>query len=415
MLNIQKKYPELLSPAGDPDKLIMAVTYGADAVYLAGNAFGMRVAAGNFSDDDLRSAIEYCHQNGVLAYVTINTVAHSQELDKITEFAEKVSYYGADAAIVSDLGVFSRIQKVAPSLELHVSTQAGVTNYDTANMWHQLGAKRVILARELSLKEIAELRAKTSKDLEIECFVHGAMCVSFSGRCLLSEYMTGRDANGGACAQPCRWKYYLREEKRPGELFEIEEYPEGTYIMNSKDLNAIRILKDLKDAGINSFKIEGRAKSEYYAAAVTHAYRGAIDDLEKGLPFNEKWYGETCKVSHREYSEGFFYGRNLHMQHDSDSSYIRDWDVSAIVEECAEDGNAIIKQKNRFKTDDTLELMIPRQESIPFVVGEMIDANNLPTTDAMHPHMLYKIKLPKHVPQNSILRKQKDQQAQITP
>lgn len=399
--------PELLAPAGDPEKLRMAVAYGADAVYLAGNAFGMRVAAGNFNDNQLKEAIDYCHGHGVKAYVTINTVAHNAELDGITQFAGLIADCGADAAIISDLGVFSKVKHAAPNLDLHVSTQAGITNYESANMWYNLGAKRVILARELTIDEIAGIRQGTPGDLEIECFVHGAMCISFSGRCLLSEYMTGRDANRGACAQPCRWKYYLREEKRPGQLFEIEEHDEGTYIMNSKDLNAIRILDDLKDAGIDSFKIEGRAKSAYYAAAVTHAYRGAIDDMGRGLPFDEFWYEETRKVSHREYSDGFFHGRSLSMQHDSDSSYIRDWEVSAVVESCDRLGNALVRQKNRFKTGEELEIMIPKNRSIPFIVGELIDGNNTPTDDAMHPHMLYRCRLPQEVPENAILRRSK--------
>ena len=281
MLTDNKKI-ELLSPAGNFDKLNMAVLYGADAVYMAGNEFGMRVAAGNFEGDGLRDAIDFCHRNGVKAYVTINTIPRNNELDRIGNFARFVEDSGADAAIVADVGVMGIIKRYAPSLEIHMSTQAGVANYESARMWYDLGAKRVILARELSLDDIAEIRAKTSPDLDIECFVHGSMCVSFSGRCLLSNYLADRDANRGACAQPCRWKYYLREEKRDGEFFEVEEH-RGHYIMNSKDLCAIRFLDKIASAGVSSFKIEGRAKSSTMQLSL-RAYRGAIDDLRKDSP-----------------------------------------------------------------------------------------------------------------------------------
>ena len=400
---------ELLSPAGNPEKLNMAVLYGADAVYMAGNEFGMRVAAGNFEGDGLRDAVEVCHSHGIKAYVTINTIARNNELKRLAQFAEFVGDSGANAAIVADVGVMGIIKKHAPSLEIHMSTQAGVANYEAARMWHDLGAKRVILARELSLEDIAEIRAKTSPDLDIECFVHGSMCVSFSGRCLLSNYLADRDANRGACAQPCRWKYYLREEKREGEYFEIEEHPEGTYIMNSKDLCAIHFLDKIAAAGVSSLKIEGRAKSEYYAAVTTRAYRGALDDLNKGMPFNDKWYEEVCKVSHREYCDGFYFGTpDESMQHYSDSSYIREWDVIGIVEQCDEARNAVVRHKNRFCTGDSVEMIIPRGDSVSFVIGDLFDTvENVTTDDAKHPHRLYGIKLPISAPQYSILRKQR--------
>lgn len=402
-----KSHLELLAPAGNFEKLTMAVLYGADAVYMAGSEFGMRVAAGNFKHDELKKAIDFCHENGVKAYVTLNTVARNDELKRIAQFAEHIEEAGADAAIVTDVGVMSIVKRHAPSLEIHISTQAGVANYEAAQMWYDLGAKRVILARELSLDDIAGIRAKTSPDLDIECFVHGSMCVSFSGRCLLSNYMTGRDANRGACAQPCRWKYYLREEKREGEYYEIEEHPEGTYIMNSKDLCAIRFLDKVAAAGVTSLKIEGRAKSEYYAAVTTRAYRGALDDLIDGKPFDEKWYEEVCKVSHREYSDGFFFGMpEKPMQHYSDSSYIRDWEVIGIVEQCDEEGNAVVRHKNRFYTGDDVELIIPRGETIAFTMGDLFDTvDETITDDAKHPHRLYRFKLPVAVPAYSILRK----------
>ncbi len=407
-MDVDSKKLELLSPAGNRDKLNMAVLYGADAVYMAGNEFGMRVAAGNFDGDELKDAVEFCHSHGVKAYVTINTIPRNDELSRIANFARLVEDSGADAAIVADLGVMGIVRQHAPSLEVHMSTQAGVANYEAARMWHDLGAKRVILARELSLEDIAEIRAKTSPDLDIECFVHGSMCVSFSGRCLLSNYLANRDANRGACAQPCRWKYYLREEKREGEYFEIEEHPEGTYIMNSKDLCAIRFLDKIAAAGASSLKIEGRAKSEYYAAVITRAYRGAIDDLRKGLPFNEKWYEEVCKVSHREYCDGFFFGTpDKPMQHYPDSTYIREWDVIGIVEECDEAGNAVVRHKNRFYAGDLVEMIMPRGDTVEFVVGDLFDTVlEVATDDAKHPHQLYKLKLPVSVPKYSILRKQ---------
>lgn len=399
----------MLAPAGNFEKLIMAVLYGADAVYMAGTEFGMRAAAGNFTHDELKRAIDFCHDNGVKAYVTLNTIARNDELKQLAQFAEHVEAAGADAAIVTDVGVLSIIKRHAPSLEIHISTQAGVANYESALMWHDLGAKRVILARELSLEEIAGIRAKTSSDLDIECFVHGAMCVSFSGRCLLSNYMAGRDANRGECAQPCRWKYYLREEKREGEYYEIEEHPEGTYILNSKDLCAIRFLDKVVAAGVNSLKIEGRAKSEYYAAVTTRAYRGALDDLLSGKPFDEKWYEEACKVSHREYCDGFFFGMpGQPMQHYSDTLYIREWDVVAVVEQCDEDGIAIVRHKNRFHTGDEVELMVPRGETVAFTVGELFDTvDETATDDAKYPHRLYGCKLPLAVPPYSILRKKR--------
>lgn len=398
--------PELLAPAGDYEKLRMAVAYGADAVYLAGNEFGMRTAAGNFEPDQLREAIRYCHDHSVKAYVTVNTIPRSNELSRIAPFAELLAEYGADAAIVSDPGVFRILQKHAPKLELHISTQAGITNYASAEMWYEMGAKRIILARELSLADIAEIRANTPKDLQIECFVHGAMCVSFSGRCLLSEYLTGRDANRGNCAQPCRWKYHLREEKREGAYYEIEEAKEGTYILNAKDLCAIRFLNQLLEAGVHSLKIEGRAKSAYYAAATTFAYRGALDDLLSGKPFDERWYDEACKVSHRPYCDGFFFDHpDRPMQHYSDSSYIREWDICAVVEACGEEGNALIRHKNRFRVGEPLELLMPRKDPIPVTLSAIQTEEYEDVREALHPHALYRCTLPVPAPPLSILRK----------
>ena len=394
---------ELLSPAGDMEKLVMAVAYGADAVYMSGEEFGMRVSAGNFSGENIKTAIEYCHERDVKAYVTLNIVAKNTEISRIGDYAKSLWEYGTDAVIVSDPGVFAVVRESAPGLEIHIGTQAGVANYASARMWHELGAKRVILARELTLDEISEIRRKTPETLELECFVHGAMCVSFSGRCLISQYMTGRDANQGECAQPCRWKYFLREEKREGECFEIEEHEEGTYFFNSKDLCAIDILDRIIETGVTSLKIEGRAKSSYYAAAVTYAYRGAIDELISGKKPDVRWREELEKVSHRNYCSGFFLDRTDAVQHYEYSSYIREYDVCAFV--TGNEGDmSLLLGKNRFSEGDEVELMIPRGEIKSFKIGEIFE-NDKRITDAIHPHSVYKTRLPGDVPPNAIIRK----------
>ncbi|NCB63910.1 MAG: U32 family peptidase, partial [Clostridia bacterium] len=288
---------ELLCPAGDMERLRMAVLYGADAVYLAGSDFGMRAFAGNFDENGLREAVRFCHERNVAVHVTCNTMPRNDEVDRLPEWLALLDDAGADAAIVADLGVFSLVGKYAPHLKRHVSTQAGITNYAVAGVWRDLGADRVILARELSLDEIREIRARTPKELEIEAFVHGAMCVSYSGRCLLSNYMTGRDAQRGACAQPCRYKYALMEEKRPGEYFPVYEENGETFIMNSRDMCMIDHVPELLDAGLDSLKIEGRAKSAYYAAVTASAYRHAIDAAQAGEPLEGIWRDEVDKVS----------------------------------------------------------------------------------------------------------------------
>ncbi len=300
------KKPELLAPAGDMARLQMAVLYGADAVYLAGTSFGMRSFAGNFSPQELPAAVAFAHAHGVKTHVTVNTMARNQEIVNLPAHLEQLNDVGVDALIVADLGAFRLAQKYAPRCELHMSTQVSIANYESAKSWYELGAKRVVLARELNLTEIREIREKTPAALELEVFAHGAMCVSYSGRCLLSNYMTGRDSNRGACAQPCRYQYALMEEKRPGEYFPVFEDEKGTYIMNSRDMCMIDHLDDLMAAGVDCLKIEGRAKSSYYAAIVTGAYRHVLDAVAKGEAIDPVWRNEVEKISHRHYATGFF-------------------------------------------------------------------------------------------------------------
>ena len=335
MVDKQKKLPELLAPAGDMERLKMAVLYGADAVYLAGTSFGMRSFAGNFTPEELPKAAKFAHDHGVRVHVTVNTMPRNDEVARLPEHLERLNDAGVDALILADLGAFTLAGKYAPKCERHISTQQSIANYECARAWYDLGAKRVVLAREVSLQEIREMRAKIPEELEVETFCHGAMCVSYSGRCLLSNYMTGRDSNRGQCAQPCRWKYHLVEEKRPGEYFEISE-DGGTHIMNSRDMCMIEHIPELIDAGIDSFKIEGRMKSSYYAAVVTNAYRHAIDAAIAGAPLDPLWVEEVNKVSHRPYTTGFYFGDPGQYYHDA--TYFTDADVAAVVETCDAEG-----------------------------------------------------------------------------
>ncbi len=404
--SIQMKKPELLAPAGDMEKLTMAVLYGADAVYLAGEQFGMRSFAGNFSSEELPRAIRFAHDHGVRVHVTVNTMPRSDEVDQLPAYLELLQDAGADALILADMGAFALAGKYAPRCDRHVSTQAGVSNYASAQAWYDLGAKRVILARELSLEEIRTLRARTPEDLEIEAFVHGAMCVSYSGRCLLSNYMTGRDAGRGACAQPCRYQYYLMEEKRPGEYFPVFEDEKGTYIMNSRDMCMIDHIRDLMDAGLDSLKIEGRAKSAYYAACVTAAYRHAIDDTAAGRPVDPVWREEVERVSHRHYSTGFYYGQPG--QYFENARYIRKWQVVALVTKCGSDGMAELTLRNKFRMGDSLELVGPDVRPTVFAAPEMTDGDGLPLVEPKTPQMIFRMRLPRPVPAGSILRIYRD-------
>ena len=397
-----RKRPELLAPAGDMERLKMAVLYGADAVYLAGTDFGMRAFAGNFAPDELRAAVEYAHANHVRVHCTINTMPRNDEIVRLPEHLELLNDAGVDAIIVADMGAFTLAGKYAPKCERHVSTQASISNFETANAWYDLGASRVILARELSLEEIRTIREKTPKDLEIEAFVHGAMCVSYSGRCLLSNYMTSRDSNRGACAQPCRYQYALMEEKRPGEYFPIEEDEKGTYILNSRDMCMIDHLSDLVDVGLDSLKIEGRAKSAYYAAIVTGAYRHCLDDVMAGRPIDPVWRDEVDHVSHRPYATGFYYGHPG--QFYANSRYIREWQVVALVTDCDEEGNATLSLRNKFRTGDVVELVGPDLRPFSMTVPQMTDTEGQLLEEPRNPQMTFHMKLPRRVPPFTVLR-----------
>ncbi len=393
---------ELLSPAGDPERLTMALRYGADAVYLAGQRYGMRASAGNFSDEQLAEAVKSAHEKGVRVYVTCNTLPREDELTGLPEYLEGLQAVGVDALIIADVGVLELAKKYAPNVKKHVSTQLGVINSATANALYALGADTVVLARETPLEDIRKIRANTPEDLRIEAFVHGAMCVSFSGRCLLSNYLTGRDANRGQCAQPCRWKYHLVEETRPGEFFEITE-DGGTYILNSRDMRMIEHIPELIDAGVTSFKIEGRMKSAYYTAVVTNAYRHAIDAAVAGKPLDKLWVEETEKLSHRPYTTGFYFGEPG--QHYEATSYYSLTDVAAVVENCDDSGSAVLSQRNKFYCGDELELLIPGETPLKFTVEKMFNAEGEEIEDTRHAMMEIRMKLPVYAPKYSIVRK----------
>ncbi len=397
---------ELLSPAGDMERLKMSVLYGADSVYLAGTSFGMRSFAGNFSPEELPLAVKFAHDHGVKAHVTVNTMPRNEEICHLPAYLEQLDDAGVDALIVADLGAFTLAKKYAPHCELHISTQQSIANYECASAWYDLGATRVVLARELSLPEIAQIRQKTPKELQIETFGHGAMCVSYSGRCLLSNYMTGRDSNRGACAQPCRYQYALMEEKRPGEYFPVYEDEKGTYIMNSRDMCTIDHLKDLMDAGIDCIKIEGRAKSAYYAAIVTGAYRHCIDDIAAGREIDPVWRDEVEHVSHRVYSTGFYYGQPG--QYTEHSRYLREWQICARIDFCDENGLALCSLNNKFAQGDALEVVGPDLRPFPIVAETMTDLEGAPLAEPRTPQMKFYLQLPKQVPALSIIRRSVD-------
>ena len=397
---------ELLSPAGDWERLNMAVLYGADAVYLAGTDFGMRAFAGNFPAEALPKAVEFAHSHGVKVHVTVNIMPRNEEAAALPAYLERLDDAGVDALILADLGAFTLAGKYAPRCQRHISTQQSIANYECAAAWYDLGAKRVVLARELSLAEIRRIREKTPKELEIETFGHGAMCVSYSGRCLLSNYMTGRDSNRGACAQPCRYQYALMEEKRPGEYFPVFEDEKGTYILNSRDMCTIDHLRELMDAGIDCIKIEGRAKSAYYAAIVTGAYRHCIDDAAAGRPMDPVWRDEVEHVSHRIYSTGFYFGEPG--QYVENSRYIRDWQICAIVESCDERGLALCSLRNKFSEGDALEAVGPDTRPFPIVAQNMTDLEGAPLAQPQTPQMRFYLPLPHPVPAYTILRRSVD-------
>ena len=388
------------------DRLKMAVAYGADAVYLAGTSFGMRSFAGNFTPEELPTAVKFAHSHGVKVHVTVNTMPRNNEVSDLPAYLEQLDDAGVDALILADLGAFTLAGKYAKRCQRHISTQQSIANYECAQAWYDLGAQRVVLARELSLDEIRTIRQKTSKELEIETFGHGAMCVSYSGRCLLSNYMTGRDSNRGACAQPCRYQYALMEEKRPGEYFPVYEDEKGTYIMNSRDMCMIDHLDDLMNAGIDCIKIEGRAKSAYYAAIVTGAYHHCIDDIAAGKPLDPVWRDEVEHVSHRIYSTGFYYGEPG--QYTEHSRYIREWQICAKVESCSENGLALCSLNNKFRAGDTLEVVGPNLRPFPITAESMTDLDGNALDEPRTPQMKFLIQLPKSVPPLSILRRSVD-------
>lgn len=401
---------ELLAPAGDMERLTMAVLYGADAVYLAGTSFGMRSFAGNFTPEELPRAVAFAHERGVRVHVTVNTMPRGDEVPRLPGYLEELDAAGVDALILADLGAFMLAGRYAPHCERHISTQQSVANSVCARAWYDLGASRVVLARELSLEEIRRIRQETPKELELETFGHGAMCVSYSGRCLLSNYMTGRDSNRGACAQPCRYQYALMEEKRPGEYFPVFEDEKGTYILNSRDMCMIDHLPDLMEAGVDCIKLEGRAKSAYYAAIVTGAYRHCIDAAAKGLPLDPVWRDEVEHVSHRIYSTGFYYGAPG--QYTQSSRYIRQWQVCAVVLDCGSDGMATMSLRNKFAAGDTLELVGPDTRPFSFQVPVMQDESGADLREPRTPQMVFRMELPQPVPPYSILRRAVELSAQ---
>ncbi|MEY8403028.1 U32 family peptidase [Oscillospiraceae bacterium 44-34] len=397
---------ELLAPAGDMERLQMAAAYGADAVYLSGNTFGMRSFAGNFSPEELKAAVELCRTQNVRVHVTCNTMPRNNEVSRLPEWLEYLEELRVDAVILADVGVLALAERYAPHVQRHISTQASIVSYQSARTWNDLGASRVILARELSLEEICEIRTKTPPELEIEVFAHGAMCVSYSGRCLLSNYMTGRDSNRGACAQPCRYQYALMEEKRPGEYFPVYEENGETYIMNSRDMCMIDHIADLADAGVDSIKLEGRAKSAYYAAIVTGAYRHAVDAAAAGVPLDPVWRDEVEHISHRHYSTGFFYGQPG--QFTQDARYVRDWQIVAKVQSCDGEGNAILTLNNKFKVGDDLELVGPDVRPQAFRVEALWNEEGNSLEEVRHPQMVFRMRLSRQVPPLSLLRRRAD-------
>lgn len=397
------KKPELLAPAGAQSQLIAAVRFGADAVYVGGQRFGLRAYAGNFDDEALCRATDYVHAHGRRIHVTLNAFLYNDDLDGLADAARALERMGADAAIVADPAAVEICREVAPRLPLHLSTQANTLNWRTAAFWHRNGIRRVILARELNLEDVRGIRQNTPEDLEIEAFVHGAMCVSYSGRCLLSNYMTGRDSSRGACAQPCRYQYALVEEKRPGEYFPVFEDEQGTYILNSRDMCMIDHLGDLCGAGLSSLKIEGRAKSAYYAAIVTGAYRHCLDAAAAGESVDPVWRDEVEHVSHRPYSTGFYYGPPG--QYYATSRYVREWQVAAVVTDCDSAGHAVLSLRNKFRAGDTVEIVGPDLRPFSITVPEMRDEAGAPLVEPRTPQMKFYMDLPKAVPPYSLVRR----------
>ncbi len=400
------KIPELLCPAGDLERMQTAILYGADAVYLGAQQFGMRSASPNFSPDQLAAAVRLAHDHHVRVYLTVNTLPRGGEIDVLPAFLHEACACGVDALIVADLGVIAMARRLVPQLELHASTQTGIVNHLTANALYEMGVRRVVLARELTLEEIRTIRRHTPSDLLLEAFVHGAMCMSISGRCVISNYLTGRDANRGECAQPCRWNYHLMEEKRPGVFLPVFEDEHGSTILNARDLCMIEHLGELSEAGISSFKIEGRAKSVYYTGVVTNAYRVALDAAAAGAPVPRWAVAELDTVSHREYSTGFYYGAEPVMQSYHPGGYIQHWEISAVAEGW-ENGRLLLTERNRFADGDQLELLEPGLPPCPVLVQDLQDQNGAPLDAARHPLMPISIHFDRPVRPGSLLRRKR--------
>ena len=404
-----KKKLELLAPAGDLEKLKIAVLYGADAVYIGGEAYGLRAKAKNFDIDTMAEGVKFAHDHGVKVYVTANIFAHNPDFEGMADYFKAVEAIGVDALIISDLGVFSVAKEAVPNMEIHVSTQANNTNYKSAQMWYKLGAQRVVVARELSMKEIRQIRDSIPEDMEIEAFVHGAMCISYSGRCLLSNYLAGRDANKGACAHPCRWKYHLVEETRPGEYMPVYENERGTYIFNSKDLCMIEHIPEMIDAGIDSFKIEGRMKTALYVATVARTYRKAIDDyLEdpKKYEANMPWYkDQISNCTYRQFTTGFYFGKPSEESQIYDSNtYIREYTYLGIIGEI-KDGLYRIEQRNKFSVGEVIEIMKPDGQNVEATVEKIIDEDGNEQESAPHPKQVLYVALSADASVYDILRR----------
>ena len=406
------KKVELLAPAGDLEKLKIAVSYGADAVYLGGSNFGLRAKAKNFDSGEMKEGIEFAHENGAKVYVTCNIFAHNEDFEKMGEYFSELEKLGADAILVADPGVFALARKVIPNMDIHISTQANNTNYNSALFWHGLGAKRIVMARELSLAEIRGIKDNIPEELEIESFVHGAMCISYSGRCLLSNYLTGRDANKGECAHPCRWKYKVVEETRPNEYMPIIEDERGTYIFNSKDLCMIEYIPQLIDAGIYSMKIEGRIKTSYYVGTIVKAYREAIDDYLKDPELYEKkreyYLEEVTKASYRGFTRGFYFGKpSSEDQVYTSSSYIRNYDFVGMIEGYdSETGIADVEQRNKFVKGEKIEIVRAKGENFEITIDEMYDNDGNAVTQAPHPQQKLKVKIGREVGRFDMMRRE---------
>ncbi len=410
------RVPELLVPASSLEVLKVAVIFGADAVYIGGEVFGLRAKAKNFTLEEMKEGVEFAHAHDVKVYVTANILAHNGDLEGVRTYFEELKDVGPDALIISDPGVFMIAREVLPDMELHVSTQANNTNYGTYRFWQQQGAKRVVSARELSLQEIKEIRANIPDDLEIETFIHGAMCISYSGRCLLSNYFTGRDANQGACTHPCRWKYAVMEESRPGEYLPVYENERGTYIFNSKDLCMIECIPELIDVGIDSFKIEGRMKTALYVATVARTYRRAIDDyLQSPDLYREHmpWYlDQISNCTYRQFTTGFFFGKPSEEAQIYDSNtYVREYTYLGIVGAVNEDGLYAIEQRNKFSVGETIEVMKPNGENREAVVQRIVDEDGQDQTSAPHPKQKLWIDLGCPLDTYDILRRKEEEES----